>query len=324
MSAMETLAVANNKAYGHPMVLAIGIALSSIFVQYLGWWPRPEFGFMGYLAPFPGFAVVAVPILFAVDWHHRPFFEKEIRRFLSREDILYLTQYYSSLHTPHSRFLVLVWSKRPIGYIAVDAAAPDDDLSNLEDEERLPSPDGPVSKKAVNSDTPEVVKERERTIDVLRAKMTERIKVVKSKPLPDYAVIRHYHVDRVYVSTGVQFDLIRKALADVFSPPPSLPTGTSPSFSKKGKAKGRKGEKDAGDGGASAVTVNKVFIRISSLESGRELVFRELGFVPSKTRAPEGRAGTFLSFETRSLTGEVWTWFEIDRARWEQEKEVEK
>ena len=196
----------------------------------------------------------------------------------------------------------------------MDAAAPDEELSNLEDDERLPSLNEPSNKrnKAEKDEGPEAVKERERAVEAFRAKMTERLKKAKTRVPPDYAVIRHYHVDRLYASTGVQFDLIRNALGEVFSPAAS--TVASPSSSKKGKVKNGK---DAA--AAATVVVNKIFIRISSLESERERIFREVGFVPSKTRAPEGRVGLFLSLKARSLSGEVWRWFEIDRARWEQE-----
>ena len=51
-----------------PWLLAIWIALSSVFIQYCDWWPKQEHGYLGYLSPLPAFAAIAVPIMFFVDW----------------------------------------------------------------------------------------------------------------------------------------------------------------------------------------------------------------------------------------------------------------
>ena len=58
-------------AYMNPYVISAWLALSSIFVQVMGWWPRDNISmvpFFGYLRPLPAFAAIGVPILFLVDW----------------------------------------------------------------------------------------------------------------------------------------------------------------------------------------------------------------------------------------------------------------
>lgn len=57
-----------NPAYAHPITLAVWFALSSIFVEYMKWWPNPALGWIGYLKPLPGFASMAVLVMFFVDW----------------------------------------------------------------------------------------------------------------------------------------------------------------------------------------------------------------------------------------------------------------
>ena len=52
----------------HPVILAIWFALSSVFVQYMKWWPNPQLGWSEYLKILPGFAAMAVPVMFFVDW----------------------------------------------------------------------------------------------------------------------------------------------------------------------------------------------------------------------------------------------------------------
>jgi hypothetical protein len=88
---MESLAYANNRskalfiheccvihsdadpptylpAYFHPVTLAIWIAVSSIFAQYMGWWPNSELGILSWLQMLPAFFAPAAPIMFFVDW----------------------------------------------------------------------------------------------------------------------------------------------------------------------------------------------------------------------------------------------------------------
>ena len=55
-------------AYTHPIILAIWVALSSAFVQYMEWWPKHQAEWGGYLKVLPGFAAMAVAVMFFVDW----------------------------------------------------------------------------------------------------------------------------------------------------------------------------------------------------------------------------------------------------------------
>lgn len=58
-----------NVAYTNPLVLSVWIGLSCIFVQFMGWWPRPEVhGLLSYLSPLPAFGSMAVPVMFMIDW----------------------------------------------------------------------------------------------------------------------------------------------------------------------------------------------------------------------------------------------------------------
>ncbi|EJD54051.1 hypothetical protein AURDEDRAFT_180404 [Auricularia subglabra TFB-10046 SS5] len=76
---MEQLAVANSKAYTHPLTLALWAGLSTAFMTAMGWWPRTDlegiWHVLGYLRPVPAFAVVAFPIMLAIDWKQRWQFE---------------------------------------------------------------------------------------------------------------------------------------------------------------------------------------------------------------------------------------------------------
>jgi hypothetical protein len=66
---MEGLAIANARTYTSPLVISAWVLLSSLFVQYMRWWPEVEkHGYLSYLRPLPAFASVAVPILLLIDW----------------------------------------------------------------------------------------------------------------------------------------------------------------------------------------------------------------------------------------------------------------
>lgn len=88
-SNLESLAVANHRgarsAYNlcgvvidlsclkilactHPLTIALWLGLSSIFIEYMRWWPKNAHGLMGFLTPLPAIAAMAVPIMFLVDW----------------------------------------------------------------------------------------------------------------------------------------------------------------------------------------------------------------------------------------------------------------
>jgi hypothetical protein len=55
-------------AYLHPVTLAIWIAVSAMFAQYMRWWPNAEYGFLSWLRMLPAFFAPAVPIMFFIDW----------------------------------------------------------------------------------------------------------------------------------------------------------------------------------------------------------------------------------------------------------------
>jgi hypothetical protein len=61
-------------AYAHPLIVSIWMGLSCVFVQWMSWWPKPEYGFLGYLRPVPAFASIAVPLMFLIDWSVHPFY----------------------------------------------------------------------------------------------------------------------------------------------------------------------------------------------------------------------------------------------------------
>jgi hypothetical protein len=61
-------------AYIHPLAISSWIALACIFVQLMGWWPNPEYGYVGYLSPIPAFGATAVPVMFLIDWLVDSFF----------------------------------------------------------------------------------------------------------------------------------------------------------------------------------------------------------------------------------------------------------
>ncbi|KAJ7038144.1 hypothetical protein C8F04DRAFT_1089685 [Mycena alexandri] len=117
---MGQLAAANRRAYAHPLVLAVWLGLSCVFVEYMHWWPKPRHGFIGYLTPFPAFASVLVPIMFLIDWVNRPYFEKLTQDALRAPDMKNITSYYS--RSPASGFWIVDYGERFVGLIAIDAS----------------------------------------------------------------------------------------------------------------------------------------------------------------------------------------------------------
>jgi hypothetical protein len=55
-------------AYFHPVTLAIWIAISSVFAQYMDWWPNSTHGILSWLQVLPAFFAPAVPVMFFIDW----------------------------------------------------------------------------------------------------------------------------------------------------------------------------------------------------------------------------------------------------------------
>jgi len=121
------LAVANNRAYTHPIILAIWVALSSVFVQYMKWWPKSHAGLSDYLKVVPAFAAMAVPVMFLIDWINRPYFEEQAQEVLRASDLRDILAHYS--RDPGSGFWLLEYGDQIIGLIAVDASNKPDKAS---------------------------------------------------------------------------------------------------------------------------------------------------------------------------------------------------
>ncbi|PPR06897.1 hypothetical protein CVT24_011587 [Panaeolus cyanescens] len=117
---MEALAVANRKAYFHPLVLSLWVALSCVFVEFMQWWPSHLPGWLGYLRPIPAFASMAVPIMFLIDWINRPYFEKITQNVIRNSDLRNITNHYSK--SPGSGFWMLEYGDKFVGLIALDAS----------------------------------------------------------------------------------------------------------------------------------------------------------------------------------------------------------
>jgi len=280
MRVFEQLPVANWQIYMNPYVISAWLALSSISVQVMGWWPRDDISmipFLGYLRPLPAFCTIGVPFLFLVDWLQRPYFEKQLRQELTSEDILH-PSYYLSSSSKLSRFSILEWKKRPIGYIAIDAATPDEKLTNLEDAGELEAVQDMKGRKDVKTKTPPSKKKQ----------LKPKRRVVDRSNLPSYAVVRHFHVDRVYQRSGIQKDLISDVVDEIFEASKDAPE----------KAKQSKQQ------------VDKIFVRVTSTEPEAEATWRQLGFQDSSTRKGGKVADSGVLF------GHYERWLEMSRARW--------
>jgi len=182
LCAMEQLGVANKQVYTNPLMLSIWVFLSGIFVQFMGWWPDSDRGWLGYLSPVPAFGCFAVPLLFAVDWYNRPYFEQMLHDTLRQTDLVDIPSYYSSAFGVPSAFWTLEKEGRIIGLIAVDGTINAEQLHVPRLAEL-----GPVSEKA-------------------NAKNT---KLSNSNS----AFIRHFWVDEQYRQALIQDDLLRHAMS---------------------------------------------------------------------------------------------------------------
>jgi len=119
-AAMEPLAVANRRAYTHPLIIVVWLALSSGFNQYMEMWPTNNHGILGYLSPVPFLAATWVPIMFLIDWLHRPDFEAQARRLSHGQDMKDIMKYYS--RSSSSGFWILEYGRILVGLVAVDAS----------------------------------------------------------------------------------------------------------------------------------------------------------------------------------------------------------
>ncbi|KAF8589503.1 hypothetical protein K439DRAFT_1383386 [Ramaria rubella] len=131
LSLMGPLAVANQRAYAHPATITVWIALSSMMIQIMGWWPTTDgpIGIWGVLTPLPAFAAVAVPLMFYFDWNNRPPFEEAVQKALKAVDMQQPLTYYS--RSPASGFYILENNGKPIGLIALDASTSSPSVDNI-------------------------------------------------------------------------------------------------------------------------------------------------------------------------------------------------
>ncbi|KAF4605266.1 hypothetical protein EYR40_004049 [Pleurotus pulmonarius] len=115
---LSKLAVANYTASTHWLALSLWVGLSSAFIQYMSWWPADTV--LSYLQPFPAFACMALPIIFYIDWHNRPYFEADAEEAIRGGDLVDISEYYS--RSPSSGFWLLELGERFIGLLALDAS----------------------------------------------------------------------------------------------------------------------------------------------------------------------------------------------------------
>lgn len=213
---------------------------------------------------------------------------------------------------------MLEWKTRPIGYCAIDATTPDDEFENLEDQGVLPDTELLKREKAKASSlsspsSPSSLNERKTRAQVKAEKEKEEKPKTKPAPravapidLPSHAVIRHFHVDRVYQQAGVQDDLANAVLAEVFSPPASSSsTSTSSANKVKGNGRAKEGKEQ---------TIERVLVKVTNAQPAAEAMWRRLGFENSRTR-------TTTTKKTSLLFGVKERWLEISRAKWESMQE---
>ncbi|EJD03949.1 uncharacterized protein FOMMEDRAFT_167242 [Fomitiporia mediterranea MF3/22] len=186
-STMEPLAIANRKAILHPLTITIWVALSSVAVQLLGWWPDAQYGVWGYLRPLPAFAALFLPFIFSIDWYQRPQFDANSVETLKRPDMNDIKEYYG--RSPSSGLWIYEYGNNFVGLIAVDASV--DSLS----EETLSSPSQRVERQG---------------------KGKERGSSGSSTGDSTIAVVRHLYVAEQYRIADAQDDLISFALERVF------------------------------------------------------------------------------------------------------------
>ncbi|KAJ7254059.1 hypothetical protein B0H12DRAFT_1115722 [Mycena haematopus] len=126
---MEPLATANGRVYRNPIYIAIWLGLSVAFMEYMKWYPKPQFGWLGYLQPIPAFASIFVPLMFAVDWLNRPHFEKLTQDTLRAPDMKgNIRDHYS--RSPASGFWIVEYDERFVGLIALDASVEEGSTRN--------------------------------------------------------------------------------------------------------------------------------------------------------------------------------------------------
>ncbi|KAG1757527.1 hypothetical protein EDB19DRAFT_1622872 [Suillus lakei] len=180
-ASMEGLAVANRSSFFHPFTLSAWVALSCIMIQYLDWWPKPEYGFLGYLPPLPAFGCWGAVVLYLMDWFNRPYFEDASLDLLRRPDVADIANYYR--RSPSSGFFILEYSGKFVGLIAIDASKDSESQDTLMDKGK---PSSLKSKHTISQGTSSV------------------------------ATIRHFYIEEPYRRAGIQKDLLAHAIQHAF------------------------------------------------------------------------------------------------------------
>ncbi|KAG2159910.1 uncharacterized protein EDB93DRAFT_1073991 [Suillus bovinus] len=181
-ASMEGLTVANRSTFFHPFTFSVWVALACIMIQYLNWWPKPEYGFLGYLQPLPAFACWGAVILYLADWFNRADFEDASLDLLRRPDVADIATYYR--RSPSSGLFVLEYAGKFVGLIAIDASKNSQSQDTLMDKGKLSS--SLKSKHTIPQGTSSV------------------------------ATIRHFYIEEPYRKAGIQEDLLAHAVQHAF------------------------------------------------------------------------------------------------------------
>ncbi|KAJ8596918.1 hypothetical protein M405DRAFT_780660 [Rhizopogon salebrosus TDB-379] len=184
-AAMEGLAAANRSACFHPITLSVWVALSCIMVQLLDWWPKPEYGLLGYLPALPAFGSWGAVMLYLIDWFNRPPFEDASLNLLRRLDVADIAKHYQ--RSSSSGFFILEYDGKFVGLIAIDASKDSQSQDTLMDNNKLPPS--------------------------LHTKKKKDITSLGSSPV---ATIRHFYIVEPYRTTGIQEDLLAHAVQHAF------------------------------------------------------------------------------------------------------------
>ncbi|KAG8718594.1 hypothetical protein FRC08_004911 [Ceratobasidium sp. 394] len=117
MGSMEQLAVANRIAFWHPTAISIWLICAGVIIQALHLWPTGSgpSGWLGYLAPVPILACTTLPVLFGIDWLHRPIFESMLKSNVKSFTKAIAVRTSNATQRPPLQ-LVMEYKKTPIGY----------------------------------------------------------------------------------------------------------------------------------------------------------------------------------------------------------------
>ncbi|KAF8560401.1 hypothetical protein OG21DRAFT_1480212 [Imleria badia] len=185
LAAMEGLAVANKRAAFHPLMLSLWVGLSCIMIQLLDWWPKPEYRLLGWLLPLPAFGCWGVPLLFAIDWINRPYFEDAASDLMHRPDFANLQKYYA--RSPSSGLFILEYGSKFVGLVAIDAS------------------------KDSQSEQGFLKKTEQGHI------LADKTKNFYSSGTSSVATIRHFYVEERFRKSNVQQDILAFAARHVFT-----------------------------------------------------------------------------------------------------------